>query len=58
MNRYSSRKFILASAALLLSAYLVYGEHISDGVFSAIVISCVGAYITGNVVQKKIDDKV
>lgn len=53
MNRYSSRKFILAVGVLLISAYLVYGKHISDGTYSAVVI----AYIAGNVAQKKIEVK-
>lgn len=54
MNRFSSRKFILALLALASSTFLVYTASISDGVYSSIVIATVGAYITGNVVQKKV----
>ena len=57
MNRYSSRKFILAVGVLLISAYLVYGKHISGGTYSAVVIAGIGAYIAGNVAQKKIEVK-
>lgn len=54
INRFGGRKFLLASAVLASATGLVYGAHISDGVYSAVVIACVAAYITGNVVQKKI----
>lgn len=47
-----SRKFILATLTLVLTYLLVYFDKISDGVYSAVVIATVGAYITGNVVQK------
>lgn len=50
--RYASRKFILAMLTLASATWLVYGGYISDGVYSAVVIATVGAYITGNVVQK------
>lgn len=52
MNRFSSRKFILSMLTLASATWLVYTGHIADGVYSAVVISTVGAYITGNVVQK------
>lgn len=50
-----SRKFILAVLALLSTTLLVWFGHISDGVYSAVVIATVGAYIAGNVVQKSLD---
>lgn len=48
----ASRKFLLAMAALGATAYLCAAGHIHEGVYSAVVIAPVGAYITGNVVQK------
>jgi hypothetical protein len=55
--RYASRKFILAVLTLLSSTVLVYIDSISDGVYSAVVIATVGAYITGNVAQKAVQGK-
>lgn len=55
MNRYGSRKFILAILTLVFSTALVAAGLISDGVYSTIVIAAVAAYITGNVAQKKLD---
>ena len=51
MQKFASRKFALALLALLSTTGLVWFGHISDGVYSAVVIATVGAYITGNVVQ-------
>lgn len=50
--RYRSRKFLLALLALLSATALVYMGKIADGVYSAVVIATVGAYIVGNVAQK------
>ena len=46
------RKFLLALLTLASATALVALSHISDGVYSAVVIATVAAYITGNVVQK------
>lgn len=54
MNGYKSRKFILAVATLASATWLVATGHIADGVYSAVVIGSVGAYIAGNVAQKAI----
>lgn len=56
MKSFQSRKFILALLALCSATVLVYAGSIADGVYSSIVIATVGAYITGNVVQKKIEN--
>lgn len=52
MSRYASRKFLLALATLASATSLVATSNISDGVYSAVVIATVGAYIAGNVAQK------
>jgi hypothetical protein len=52
VNRFLSRKFIAAMSALSSATWLVYSGHIADGVYSAVVIATVAAYITGNVTQK------
>lgn len=52
MNRYASRKFLLALLVVLSATGLVGLHLIADGVYSAVVIATVGAYIAGNVAQK------
>lgn len=54
MNRYASRKFLLAAATLASASALVAAGAIADGVYSAVVIATVGAYIAGNVAQKAV----
>lgn len=51
MNRFSSRKFIPAMCTLGVNAWLCAAGHAHEGVYSAVVIACVAAYITGNVGQ-------
>lgn len=52
MSRFGSRKFIISVATLASATWLVYGGHIADGVYSAVVIAVVAAYVTSNVAQK------
>lgn len=54
MTNFRSRKFILSAATLVITSGLVLAGSISDGVFSAVVIATVGAYIAGNVAQKAV----
>jgi hypothetical protein len=54
VSRYASRKFILAALSLVSATGLVAFGLIADGVYSAVVIATVGAYITGNVAQKAV----
>lgn len=50
--RYASRKFILAMCVVASATWLVASGHVSDGVYSAVLIACLGSYMTANVVQK------
>lgn len=54
MSRYRSRKFLLALLTLISATLLIYLGHISDGVYSAVVIANLGGYMTSNVMQKRI----
>lgn len=53
-----SRKFIAAMSALASAHYLVSHAHISDGVYSTIVVATVGALMTANVAQKVLTKEV
>lgn len=53
-SRFASRKFIAAMSSLASATALVYYHHIADGVYSAVVIATVAAYIAGNVTQKAV----
>jgi hypothetical protein len=52
IDRLASRKFLLSLLALASSTWLCAAGYIADGVYSAVVIATVGAYIAGNVAQK------
>ena len=52
--KFVSRKFILAALALISATVLCYLGHIADGVYSAVVIATVGAYLAANVAQRKV----
>ena len=51
---YGSRKFIVAALSLASASALCWYGRIADGVYSAVVIATVGAYLAANVAQKKI----
>lgn len=52
VGRLTSRKFIISLLALMSATGLCYFGHITDGVYSTVMIATVGSYITGNVLQK------
>lgn len=52
LARLSSRKFILSVLSLISATGLCWSGHIADGVYSAVVIATVGAYLAANVTQK------
>lgn len=46
------RKFIIVLVALLAASVLMWFGKISDGVYSTIIVACVGGFLTANVMQK------
>lgn len=52
LQRFASRKFWLALLSLGSAHWLCNEKLIADGVYSAVVIATVGAYLASNVAQK------
>lgn len=52
MTQFKSRKFLLALATVASATWLVAAGHISDGVYSAVVIAVVTGYMAANVTQR------
>jgi hypothetical protein len=52
LSQLGGRKFLIALVCVITTTILCWNKHISDGVYSAVVIATIGAYITGNVAQK------
>lgn len=52
MIKYGSRKFLVTIGVIASATWLVYTEHIADGVYSAVIIAVVVAYMGANVAQK------
>lgn len=52
--RYGSRKFLFAAGVLISATVLVWFAKIADGVYSAVILGTLAAYMTANVAQKKI----
>lgn len=48
-------KFVLCSATLIISALLTWFGKVDGGVFSTVVIATVGAYVAGEVFQRKVE---
>jgi hypothetical protein len=57
MTNLLSRKFILAWLSVGSCSLLCLGGYIHEGVYSAVMLGTVGAYITGNVAQKAMAGK-
>lgn len=54
IERIGGRKFVLAALSLLSAHLLAWQGLIADGVYSAVVIATVGAYMAGNVGNKAV----
>lgn len=52
MNRFSSRKFILATLTLLAATGMLWLDHLTAILWRDVVLGTVGVYIAGNVAQK------
>lgn len=50
--RLMSRKFILCVLSLISAHYLVINNHITDQVYSGVLMATVAVYVAGNVTQK------
>ena len=53
LQKLGGRKFLIALIATLGNIGLVWFAKIEPGVYSTVSIAIIGAYIAGNVVQKK-----
>lgn len=47
-----SRKFIAVMSSIVSTHMLVHDKYIADGVYSAVMIAVVAAYVVANVAQK------
>ena len=52
MNRYASRKFLLALYITTTATWLVARGSITDTVYSGIIIAIISGYFVANVTQK------
>lgn len=52
MTALGGRKFVASVLSIASATALCWFGHIADGVYSAVMIATVGAYIAGNVAQK------
>lgn len=53
-SKFFSRKFVLTLGCGIVCSALVWAGKISPDVFQWVILGTVGAYIAGNVVQKKV----
>jgi len=49
------RKFLLVASTQVLSFVLIWFGKIDGGVYSAVIIATVAAYVTANVAQRKVE---
>lgn len=54
LGKVGGRKFLLCLLCLASTTVMCYLGHISDGVYSAVIIATIGSYIAGNVAQKSV----
>ena len=54
LQRLGGRKFLAAMASCASATALCWLGHIADGVYSAVMIATVGAYLAANVAQKAV----
>lgn len=52
LSRFGGRRFLLTVGCGVVTSLLVWFGKISDGVYSAVIIATVAAYITGGTAQK------
>ena len=55
LDMLGGRRFLLTVAAQLSCNVLVWFGKISDDVYSVVILATVAAYITGNVMQRRIE---
>lgn len=53
-SKFLSRKFVLSMGCGIVCSILVWAGKISPDVFQWVTLGTVGAYIAGNVAQKKV----
>jgi len=58
MNRYASRKFIVAVLGLVGSHWMLFEKLIEASDYKAIVLGCIGLYAVGNVASKAVTKPV
>lgn len=51
-QKIGGRKFFVAMSSIISCSLLTYFGYIHEGVYSAVMLGTIGAYIAGNVTQK------
>lgn len=52
LEKIGGRKFFIALSSIISCSALTYFGYIHEGVYSAVMLGTIGAYIAGNVTQK------
>jgi hypothetical protein len=55
MNKFQSRKFVLALLTLLLANVQVWFGKIEPAIYLSLITAIVGAYMAANYLQKKVE---
>lgn len=55
MNRYASRKFIVALVGIGVAQWSLFERLIDGGDYKAILLAIVAAYLAGNVAHKAVE---